>query len=504
MLPTHTEGGLAVERLYSIYNDIAERTKGDIYIGVVGPVRTGKSTFIKKFMETLVIPNIKNPYDRERAVDETPQSASGRMIMTTEPKFIPNEAVTITMEDNVTLRVRLVDCVGFMVKNAIGHMEDEMPRMVKTPWSEYEIPFEEAAAIGTRKVISDHSTIGIMITADGSFTQFSREDYEKAEEGVINELNLSGKPYVILLNSAIPDAPETKQLAKELSEKYSKTVIPIDCLNLTTNSINKVLNGILMDFPVREICFNLPGWMMSLDRDHWLRREMMCAIRDSIQDKSTVKMAYDAASRLCNYEFLSNASINDVSMGTGILNVEIKPADGLFYRIIKEDTGLEIDGEQSLFKALKELSEIRNEYLKVENALTEVRTKGYGVVTPRLDELTLEPPEIVRQGTRFGIKLRASAPSIHMIRADIETEIAPLVGTEKQSEELVNYLLKEFEGKPEKLWESNIFGKSLHELITEGLQNKLYRMPEDAQLKLQETLQKIINEGSGGLICIIL
>ncbi|HBR02237.1 MAG TPA: stage IV sporulation protein A [Ruminiclostridium sp.] len=493
-----------MESLYSIYSDIAERTKGDIYIGVVGPVRTGKSTFIKKFMDALVVPNIKNPYDRERAVDESPQSASGRMIMTTEPKFIPNEAVTIAMDENITLQVRLVDCVGFMVKSAIGHMEDEMPRMVKTPWSEYEIPFEEAAGIGTRKVINDHSTIGIMITADGSFTQFSRSEYEEAEEGVVRELKASGKPFVILLNTTHPEAAETKQLSKELSEKYGKTVLPLDCLNLNIQSINRVIHGILLDFPVREICFNLPGWILSLDSDHWLRKEMLSAIRESFMDKSTVQLAYDAADRLNSYEFMNKAPLVNIHMGTGEVTIELKPADGLFYRIIKEDIGLEIDGEQRLFTILKELSEIREEYMKVENALAEVRTKGYGVVTPKLEELTLEPPEIVRQGSRFGIKLRASAPSIHMIRADIETEIAPLVGSEKQSEELVNYLLKEFEGKPEKLWESNIFGKSLHELITEGLQNKLYRMPEEAQLKLQETLQKIINEGSGGLICIIL
>lgn len=493
-----------MDSLYSVYNDIAERTKGDIYLGVVGPVRTGKSTFIKKFMETLVVPNIKDPYDRGRAIDETPQSASGRMIMTTEPKFIPNEAVAITMEDNINFNVRLVDCVGYMVKSAVGHMEDEVPRMVKTPWSDYEIPFEEAAAIGTRKVIKEHSTIGVMITADGSFTQFSRAEYQDAEENVIKELKSSGKPFVIILNSAVPDAAETKELAKNLSDRYAKPVIPIDCLNLNVQSINKVMNGILMDFPISEICFNLPEWILSLDGEHWLRKEMFNAINDSFMDRTTLQLTYDAANRLNSFEFLSKATLNDIRMGTGELTMDIKPADGLFYRIVKEETGLEIDGEQRLFTVLKDLSGIRSEYLKVEDALAEVRTKGYGVVTPKLEELTLEPPEIVRQGTRFGIKLRASAPSIHMIRADIETEIAPLVGSEKQSEELVNYLLKEFEGKPEKLWESNIFGKSLHELITEGLQNKLYKMPEDAQLKLQETLQKIINEGSGGLICIIL
>ena len=493
-----------MEAMYSIYNDIAERTKGDIYIGVVGPVRTGKSTFIKRFMESIVVPNIKNQYDRERAVDETPQSASGRMIMTTEPKFVPNEAVNVTMDDNVNLRVRLVDCVGFMVKSAIGHMEDEMPRMVKTPWYDYDIPFEEAAAIGTRKVINDHSTIGVLITADGSFTQFPRNEYAEAEEGVVKELRASGKPFVILLNSASPENPETKALADELCEKYRKPVIPVDCLNLNTQSINKIMNGILLDFPVREICFNLPGWILSLDNEHWLKKELINAIKNSFSDRSTVQHVYEAAEKFNAYDFLNKTSIQDVNMGTGEVSLDMKPSEGLFFRVVKEETGLEIDGEQRLFAVLKDLSGIKTEYSKIATALRDVRAKGYGVVMPSIDELSLEPPEIIRQGARFGIKLRGSAPSIHMIRADIETEIAPLVGSEKQSEELVNYLLKEFEGAPEKLWESNIFGKSLHELISEGLQNKLFRMPEDAQLKLQETLQKIINEGSGGLICIIL
>ena len=495
---------MAVEAIYSIYSDIAERTNGDIYIGVVGPVRTGKSTFIKRFMESLVLPNIKNPYDRERAVDETPQSASGRMIMTTEPKFVPNEAVTVTMDDNVTMRVRLVDCVGYMVKSAVGHMDGETPRMVKTPWYDYDIPFEEAAAIGTRKVINDHSTIGIMVTADGSFTNIPREEYQEAEEQVVNELKASGKPFVILLNTTSPESAEIKDMAEGMSKKYGKPVIPVDCLNLGLQTINRIMNGVLLDFPVREICFNIPGWIISLDNDHWLKKELVNAIRDSFHDRSTVQNVYDAAEKFNAYDFLSKTAIQDVKMGTGEICLEMKPAEGLFYKVVKEETGLEIDNEQRLFSVLKELSRIKAEYSKVAAALEDVRTKGYGVVTPSIDELTLEPPEIIRQGTRFGIKLRGSAPSIHMIRADIETEIAPLVGSEKQSEELVNYLLKEFEGAPEKLWESNIFGKSLHELISEGLQNKLFRMPEDAQLKLQETLQKIINEGSGGLICIIL
>ncbi|HOP72610.1 MAG TPA: stage IV sporulation protein A, partial [Thermoclostridium caenicola] len=399
-----------MEALYSIYSDIAERTNGDIYIGVVGPVRTGKSTFIKRFMESLVLPNIKNPYERDRAVDETPQSASGRMIMTTEPKFVPNEAVTVTMDDNVSMRVRLVDCVGYLVKSAIGHMDGEMPRMVKTPWYDYDIPFEEAAAIGTRKVINDHSTIGILITADGSFTNIPREEYEEAEEQVVNELKASGKPFVILLNSTTPESPESKALAEELSSKYRKPVIPVDCLNLGLQSINRIMNGILLDFPVREICFNIPGWILSLDNEHWLKKELINAIRNAFSDRSTVQNVYEAAEKFNVYDFLSKTAIQDVKMGTGEVCLEMKPSDGLFFKVIKEETGLEIDGEQRLFSVLKELSAIRAEYAKVANALQEVRTKGYGVVTPSIDELTLEPPEIIRQGTRFGIKLRGSAP----------------------------------------------------------------------------------------------
>ena len=365
--------------------------------------------------------------------------------MTTEPKFVPNEAVTVTMDDNVSMRVRLVDCVGYMVKSAVGHMEGEMPRMVKTPWYDYDIPFEEAAAIGTRKVINDHSTIGVLITADGSFTHIPREEYEEAEEQVVNELKASGKPFVILLKSTTPESTDTKTMADELSNKYHKPVIPVDCLNLGIQSINRIINGILLDFPVREICFNLPGWILSLDNNHWLKKDLITAIRDSFQDRSTVQNVYDAADKFSVYEFLSKTSIQDVKMGTGEVSLEMKPSDGLFFKVVKEETGLEIDGDQRLFSVLKELSAIRSEYTKVANALAEVRDKGYGVVTPSIDELTLEPPEIIRQGSRFGIKLRGSAPSIHMIRADIETEIAPLVGSEKQSEELVNYLLKEFE-----------------------------------------------------------
>lgn len=493
-----------MERDYSIYEDIATRTNGEIYIGVVGPVRTGKSTFIKRFMEGLVIPNIQNPYERERAIDETPQSGSGRTIMTTEPKFVPNEAVIIEMEDNATMNVRLVDCVGYMVKSALGYMEGEMPRMIHTPWFEDPIPFEDAAETGTRKVIREHSSIAIAMTSDGSFTNVPREEYEEAEEKVIAELEESQKPYIIILNSAFPEQFEVRQMAEKLTEKYRKPVIPMDCLNMTIRDIHYAMKTILYEFPVREVAVDIPRWITRLEPQHWLRNDIICALREAMVDKASIRHINDNICMLNEYDFVKSSRISEMQLGCGRINLEVNMSDGLFYQILNAETGLNIDGEHELFGVLKELSGIKNEYKKIEYALHEVKTKGYGVVTPQLDELTLESPEIIRQGNRFGVRLRASAPSIHMIRADIETEIAPLVGSEKQSEELVTYLLKEFEDQPDKLWDSNIFGKSLYELITEGLQNKLYKMPEDAQMKLQETLQRIINEGSGGLICIIL
>ena len=493
-----------MERDYRIYEDIAQRTNGDIYIGVVGPVRTGKSTFIKRFMDNLVIPNITNPYERERAIDETPQSGSGRTIMTTEPKFIPNEAVEITMDNNAAMNVRLVDCVGYLVKSALGYMEDELPRMVNTPWAEQAIPFEEGAELGTRKVIREHASIAIAMTTDGSFTNVPRQEYEEAEEKVVAELEANEKPYVIILNSAFPDQLETRQMAERLMEKYNRPVIPMDCLNMSARDIHDVMKTILYEFPVREIAIDIPRWVTRLDRQHWLRNDIINYVRDVLSDNANIRYINNNVGRFENCDFIKSGRIAEMQLGQGRINLELSMADGLFYKILNDETGLDIQGEHELFGVLKKLSSINDEYKKIEFALHEVKTKGYGVVTPQLDELTLEPPEIIRQGNRFGIKLRASAPSIHMIRADIETEIAPLVGSERQSEELVNYLLKEFEGQPEKLWDSNIFGKSLYDLITEGLQNKLYRMPEDAQMKLQETLQRIINEGSGGLICIIL
>lgn len=489
---------------YNIYENIAERTQGDIYIGVVGPVRTGKSTFIKRFMDLLVIPNIENTYDRERAKDELPQSATGRTIMTTEPKFVPNEAVKIVIDENVELKVRMVDCVGYLVKGALGYMENNAPRMVSTPWFEEQIPFGEAAEIGTKKVINEHSTIGLVVTTDGSITEIGREEYVEAEKRVINELKEINKPFIIVLNSTRPFDNSTVKLKEELEEKYEVPVININCAQMRIEDINMIMERILFEFPVSEIGINMPKWVEALEDDHWLRVDMINAIKETFRNVRKIREAKSITGKFDAYDFINKAYVDRINLGEGNVLIDIAVSDGLFYRILSESTGLEIEGEHRLIGLMKDLARIKKEYERIEYALHEVRVKGYGVVSPRIEELTLDEPEIIKQGGRFGVKLRASAPSIHMIRADIETEIAPLVGTEKQSEELVNYLLKEFEGEPEKIWESNIFGKSLHELVSEGLNTKLSRMPGDAQLKLQETLQRIINEGSGGLICIIL
>lgn len=489
---------------YNIYQQIAERTQGDIYIGVVGPVRTGKSTLIKRFMDLLVIPNIENVYSRERAKDELPQSATGRTIMTTEPKFVPNEAVEITLDETLKLRVRMVDCVGYLVRGALGYLENNSPRMVSTPWFDYQIPFEQAAELGTKKVINDHSTIGLVVTTDGTITDIEREDYIEAEKRVINELKEINKPFVVVLNSVIPKDEETEKLRQELEEKYEVPVISVNCAQMQSDDMAAIMERILYEFPICEIGINVPKWVETLEQDHWLRVDLLQAIKDTFTGVSKIREAKDAARKFSEYEFIKNANVEQIDAGLGNMMLNMSVPDDLFYNILSDATGLRIDGEHMLISLMKDLARIKREYERVEYALHEVRVKGYGVVTPQMEEMSLDEPEIIKQGSRFGVKLKASAPSIHMIRADIETEIAPLVGTEKQSEELVNYLLKEFENDPGKIWESNIFGKSLHELVSEGLHNKLMRMPEDAQMKLQETLQRIINEGSGGLICIIL
>ncbi|MCM1523940.1 MAG: stage IV sporulation protein A [Ruminococcus sp.] len=487
-----------------IYTDIARRTDGDIYIGIVGPVRTGKSTFIKRFMEQLVIPNIESDFRRERAVDELPQSAAGKTIMTTEPKFIPEDAVEIAVGENVRFNVRLIDCVGYIVPSSIGYIENEAPRMVMTPWFSEEIPFNMAAEVGTRKVITEHSTIGLVITTDGSISDIPRSEYEESEQRVIGELKAISKPFVILLNCTDPKSGDAARLSAEMEEKYGTPVIAVNCLELNGEDIDNILKQVLFSFPIKEINISMPKWITGLAKGHWLKTEIFDAIRNAAENIETVRETRSIAEKLRECEDITYSDIRTIDLGRGSADISVTLKSELFYRILGETTGIEIHSESDLLPLLKDLTQIKRRYEKIENALKEVEATGYGIVMPTIEELTLEEPEIVRQGGKYGVKLRASAPSIHMMKADIITEVSPIVGSEKQSEELVMYLLRDFEENPGKIWESNIFGKSLHELVNEGLHNKLYRMPIDARLKLQETLERIINEGCGGLICFIL
>lgn len=489
----------------NIYSDIAMRTQGDIYIGIVGPVRTGKSTFIKKFMEYFVLPRIDNVYKKERAADEMPQSASGRTIMTTEPKFIPNEAVKISFDsDKSFLNVRLIDCVGYVVPGAIGHIEDGEPRMVKTPWSDMPLPFEEAAEAGTKKVINEHSTIGLVITTDGSIADIERKDYREAEGRVISELKAIGKPFVVLLNSSNPDGEDAKNAAEEISSKYGVAVKRVNCNQISEKDIISILESVLYEFPVTEIAVNIPGWIEALPSDHYLKNKIYSKIRETVYSINRISQINLLTAALSEEDYVESAIVEKVDLGKGTVSASINFDSSLFYNIIKESTGFDVDNDEKLMRLLIRLSVTDKEYSRIKYALHQVRETGYGIVNPSIDELTLEEPEIIRQGGKYGVRLSASAPSIHMMRADIETEVAPIVGTERESEELVHYLLSEFESDPAKLWESNLFGKSLHELVNEELNNKLSRMPDDARDKIRVTLERIINEGSGGLICIIL
>ena len=489
---------------YDVIKDIAERTGGDIYIGVVGPVRTGKSTFIKRFMESLVLPNILDPNERERAHDEMPQSGAGRTVMTTEPKFIPAEAVEIEAGEGMKVRTRLVDCVGYAVPGALGFESEEGPRMVNTPWVEEAIPFQEAAEIGTRKVIFDHSTLGLVMLTDGTITDIPAESYQEAEERVIEELKGLGKPFLIVLNTLDPHSSSARQLAAQIEEKHGVTVLLLNVARMTQDDIMMVLREALFEFPVTEVNINLPRWVEELEDDHWLRNEYEEAIQQAVSAVRRVRDINQMVRLLAETMTAEEIQLLEMNLGTGTANINVTTPQELYYKVLAEYAGCEIEGDHTMLRLIRDYSHAHREWSKMAEAMEDVKQGGYGVVTPRTEEMYLEEPELIKQGGRFGVKLKASAPSFHIIKANISTEITPLIGTEKQCEELVRYILNEFEDDPQKIWNTNIFGKSLHELVQEGIQGKLYRMPENAQLKLQETLQRIVNEGGGGLICIIL
>jgi stage IV sporulation protein A len=487
-----------------IFKDIAERTGGDIYLGVVGAVRTGKSTFIKKFMELVVLPNIKSESDKVRAQDELPQSAAGKTIMTTEPKFVPNNAVKVNVAEGLEVNIRLVDSVGYAVPGAKGYEDDNGPRMINTPWYEEPIPFHEAAEIGTRKVIQDHSTLGVLVTTDGSIGEIPRYDYIEAEERVVDELKEVGKPFIMVINSAHPHHPETTQLRNDLIEKYDIPVMALSVESMSEQDIYGVMREVLFEFPVLEVNVNLPSWVMVLREDHWLRQSYEESVRETVKDIKRLRDVDRVVGNFSDFEFIDKAQLAGIEMGQGIAEIDLYAPDNLYDQILKEVVGVEIRGKDHLLQLMQEFSYAKSEYDQIADALKMVKQTGYGIAAPAISDMSLDEPEIIRQGSRFGVRLKAVAPSIHMIKVDVESEFAPIIGTEKQSEELVRYLMQDFEDNPLSIWNSDIFGRSLNSIVREGIQAKLSLMPENARYKLKETLERIINEGSGGLIAIIL
>ena len=488
----------------NLYDQIARRTAGSIYIGVVGPVRTGKSTFIKRFMEQLVLPNLENTYQRDRARDELPQSGSGRTIMTTEPKFVPEQAVEISPDGVSKLKVRLIDSVGYLVPGAMGADEEGTPRMVMTPWAQEEIPLAQAAEIGTKKVMEEHSSIGIVMTTDGSITDIPAGDYEQAQDRAISDMLATGKPFVILVNSEHPESAEAKNQARRLSQQYGVGARAVNALTMDEEQIQSILTDLMYEFPATELRFFLPGWVRALPDDSPVKSALYGAMREQAEKLTKISQAEPAMKKLLELAQVHACAVTDVDLGTGTITAELSVPESLFYELLSQKTGLEIAGEMDLMHILTELAAEQQEYARVKSAMEQVRATGYGIVMPDPSELRLDKPEIVRKGSSYAVHLKASAPSIHLMRANIETELSPIVGDEQQSDELIRYLLGEYEGDTEKLWQSNIFGKSLYDLVTEGLNTKIQRMPEDARQKLTRTLARMINENTGGMICIVL
>ena len=488
---------------FHVYRDIEARTGGEIYIGVVGPVRTGKSTFIKRFMETMVLPKLPDGHKKTLTRDELPQSAAGKMIMTTEPKFIPKEAAEIHLEDGIHAKIRLVDCVGFMVDGAVGHEENGEERLVKTPWFDHEIPFTYAAEIGTRKVIRDHSTIGIVITGDGSFGELGRNDYADAEARIIRELKEIGKPFIVLLNSVKPFGEEAKEMAGNMEELYGVTVQPVNCEQLKESDVKMILMNVLKEFPVQKLDFYIPKWMEILPDEHPLKMTVIEHARNILTNVDQMKDMKEEILRADGNSRVSDIVVRKTEMADGTVSVEILMDHDCYYEVISEYTGIPVKDEYVLFHTLAKLSDMQGEYEKVKLALSQVRAKGYGIVMPDKSEIVLSEPELIKHGNKFGVKIHAQAPSINLIKAQIETEIAPIVGSEQQANDLISYI-KNNEATEDGVWETNIFGKSVEQIVTDGMQTKISQMTEDCQSKLQDTLQKIINDSNGGMICIII
>ncbi len=495
MNQTKTEG-------YSIYNDIKNRTNGEIYIGVVGPVRTGKSTFIKRFMDLLVIPNIEDEHVRMRTSDELPQSSAGKTIMTTEPKFVPKEAANVKLAEDAEVSVRLIDCVGYMVNGAAGHIENDNERMVKTPWYDYEIPFTKAAEIGTKKVINDHSTIGLVITCDGSFSDLTRADYIEAEEKTINELKNIGKPFIVLLNSNRPYSDETVSIAKEIEEKHMVKVLPVNCEQLKKDDILNIISSILFEFPLSEVVFNVPKWVEILENGHWLKEKIIKLAKAIIKASNFMKDISDEKLSVED-ESIDAIQIRTKDLSKGIVELGVNVKENLYYDILSELTGEKIVNEYELVHTIKNLSSMKDEFEKVKDAIKEVKSTGYGVVLPVRNEIVLEEPEVIRNGNKFGVKIKAQAPSIHMIKTNVLTEISPIVGSEEQAEDLIRFI-KDNENTEEGMWNTNIFGKTIEQIVNDGIRSKIDKLSDDTQGKMQETLQKITNDSKGGVICIII
>ena len=486
---------------YDIYKDIAKRCGGDIYIGVVGPVRAGKSTFIRRFMESLVIPSIADKNLKQRTIDELPQSADGKTIMTTQPKFVPSNAVKITLKEKINLNIRMIDCVGYLVDGAIGHLENDKPRLVKTPWSDKELPFEKAAEIGTQKVITEHSTIGIVMTTDGTIADIPRHSYISAEERVVKELKQCNKPFVIVLNSKEPSSSDCQKIKTALEEKYQIPVLALDALQMELGDISTILEKVLYEFPVKNIDISLPAWMSALSKDNKIIDIML---KDILAQTKAFSRMKDCKELVINDDSFEKPELSEILPGFGKVVYKITPNQQLYFKVLSAEAGFEITDDFTLMGYIKALSRAKFEYDKLKIALFDVDEKGYGVVTPTMDDMKLEEPQIVKQGSRFGVRLRASAPSLHIMKVDINTEVSPIVGTEQQSEDLVKYLLAEFENDPKGIWQTNMFGKSLHNLVKENLSGKLHNMPATAQKKMRRTLQRIVNEGKGGILCILL